>query len=87
MSEWARRDSNTTPIPRDFDAFCQPEVKPEAFAGSFAKMLELIDIVKRDIIAIEANDHNRPLLDEAFTSLQNAERSLAKLLSDWRLLQ
>lgn len=44
-------------------------------------MLQLIEVVKRDIIAIEANDQNRPMLDDAFSSLQRAEQAIVKLLS------
>jgi hypothetical protein len=75
------QDSNTTQKPRDSDAFSQPEVKPEVTPNSFSQMLQLIEIVKRDILAIEANDQNRPMLDDAFSGLQKAEQAIFKLLS------
>jgi hypothetical protein len=44
-------------------------------------MLQLIEVVKRDIIDIEANDQNHPMLDDAFSGLQKAEQAIVKLLS------
>lgn len=68
-------------FPRDSDTFSQPDVKPDVIPSSFSQMLQLIEVVKRDIIAIEANDQNRPMLDDAFSSLQKAEQAIVKLLS------
>jgi hypothetical protein len=75
------KESNTTQKPRDSDAFSQPEVKPEVIPNSFSQMLQLIEVVKRDIIAIEANEQNRPMLDDAFSGLQKTEKAIVKLLS------
>ena len=44
-------------------------------------MLQLIEVVNRDIIAMEANDQNRPMLDDAFSGLHKVEKAIVKLLS------
>jgi hypothetical protein len=75
------QDSNTAQKPRDFDAFSQTRSKPEVIPNSFSQMLQLIEVVKRDIIEIEANGQNRPMLDDAFSGLQKAEQAIFKLLS------
>ena len=58
----------------------QPEVKPEAFAGSFAEMHERILTLKRNIMVIESAEQNRAAVEDVVSGLAIAERALYRLV-------
>ena len=73
-------DSNTLKKRRKLRSKNQPEVKPEAFAGSFAEMHERILTLKRNIIAIESAEQNRAAVEDVVSGLAIAERALCRLV-------